>query len=467
MKKLLWLLLLIVAISVAAPGLLGMQAEERYNAAVTQLQAAGYRVVDRTYARGWFTSSARLQLETPLPEGGKGDSEPPRLLAKTQVVHGPFLGDVDWPFGLARLDTEIWVGSVPLVVGEGKAPLRTLVSFLGSGRTVVEVPARQLAFPGGTLEVAPVDGQLVFGAGDVVARGQLAMPSLMLRADDGGVAELAGAALSVDLRRGPAGLPVGVWRFGLDRMVIEAPDEAKAFAADGVEISGSSEVRDGAMDLVANYRLRSARVDGKTYGPFDMRLAARQVAADAIARIQAAGEEAAATGATVEERSTALGVAMLANAEALFARDPSVALEQLAFDMPEGRVAASFEVRAVGLKVAELGSVEKVLQRLQGKAALRLPEVVLDALIRQQGRQQVAAQTEQSAEAEQPSAEEVEEAVAQYAAQQIETLVTQQLLVRDAGAVSVSAELRNGLLTVNGKSIPLAAFLQRPGARGH
>ena len=117
MKKLLALFLLIVALSVAAPGFLGMQAEARYDAVVTQLQAAGYRVADRTYARGWFTSSARLQLEVPLPADRATDGTPPRVMVKTRAVHGPFLGDLERPFGLARLDSEVWLDSAPLIVG--------------------------------------------------------------------------------------------------------------------------------------------------------------------------------------------------------------------------------------------------------------------------------------------------------------------------------------------------------------
>ena len=144
MKKLLALFLLIVALSVAAPGFLGMQAEARYDAVVAQLQAAGYRVVDRTYARGWFSSSARLQLEVPLPEGRAADATPLRVMIKTHARHGPFLGDHERPFGIARLDSEVWLDSEPLIVGDGAAPVRTLVGFLGSARTIVAVPARRL-----------------------------------------------------------------------------------------------------------------------------------------------------------------------------------------------------------------------------------------------------------------------------------------------------------------------------------
>jgi uncharacterized protein YdgA (DUF945 family) len=469
MKKLLALFLLVVALSVAAPGFLATQTQDRYNAAVTQLQAAGYRVVEQTYARGWFTSDARLQLEIPVPEGRPAGTEPPRVLVKTHAVHGPFLGDLERPFGLARLDSEIWLGSEPLVVGRDAAPVRTLVGFLGAVRTVVQVPARQLTFEGGTLETAAVAGAFDFGSGERVAVGELSMPSMRLQASDGAAGELRGLRLDVDLRRSPAGLPVGRWRLGMEWMSVTPPaqTEAKPFAMHSFAVTGTSEERDGAMDVTADYQLGSLVAEGLTYGPFDLRLAARRLAVDALVRIQAAGEEAIAAGATVEGRSEALGVALLANADALLAKDPSVALDQLSFDMPEGRVAASFELRTVGLRAAELRNAQAALQRLQGKAALRLPEVVLAALLRQQGRQQLAALAEEHGDAEQPSADEVEEAAGQYAAQQIETLVAQQILVRDAGALAFAAELRNGLLTVNGKSIPLASLLQRPAAPAH
>jgi uncharacterized protein YdgA (DUF945 family) len=295
------------------------------------------------------------------------------------------------------------------------------------------------------------------------------MPSMRLQASDGAAGELRDLRLDVDLRRGPGGLPVGRWRLGMEWMSVTPPaqTEAKPFAMHSFAVTGTSEERDGAMDVTADYQLGSLVAEGLTYGPFDLRLAARRLAVDALVRIQAAGEEAIAAGATAEGRSEALGVALLANADALLAKDPSVALDQLSFDMPEGRVAASFELRTVGLRAAELRNAQAALQRLQGKAALRLPEVVLAALLRQQGRQQLAALAEEHGDAEQPSAEEVEEAAGQYAAQQIETLVAQQILVRDAGALAFAAELRNGLLTVNGKSIPLASLLQRPAAPAH
>lgn len=462
MKKLLALFLLIVALSVAAPGFLGMQAEARYDAVVTQLQAAGYRVADRTYARGWFTSSARLQLEVPLPADRATDATPPRVMVKTRAVHGPFLGDLERPFGLARLDSEVWLDSAPLIVGDGTAPVRTLVGFLGSARTIVAIPARQVTLEGGRLETAAVAGDIRFGAGEHVAVGELSMPFASLQGDDGVAARVDDLKLALDLRRGPSDLPVGVWRFGVGRVSLSVPEQAQAFALDGLEVSGSSEVREGALDVAADYGLRAFVAEGKTYGPFDLRLAARRLDIPAIARIQLAGEDAAAAGATVEERSQALGIALLANAEALLAKDPSVALERLTLDLPDGRVTASFELRSSGLKVAQLRDPEAALQGIQAKAALRMPEVVVDALLRQQGRQRLAALAEEQGEEEPPPAEEVEEVAGQYAAQQIETLVAQQLLVRDAGALSMAADLRNGLLTVNGKSIPLAAFLQRP-----
>jgi len=467
MKKLLALFLLIVALSVAAPGFLGMQAEARYDAVVAQLQAAGYRVADRTYARGWFSSSARLQLEVPLPEGRAADATPPRVMIKTHARHGPFLGDHERPFGIARLDSEVWLDSEPLIVGDGAAPVRTLVGFLGSAKTIVAVPARQLTLEGGTLETAPVSGELSFGAGEHLAVGELSMPFASLQGNAGVAARVEGLKLALDLRRGPADLPVGVWRFAVGRVSLSVPEQSQAFALDGLEVGGSSEVREGAMDVAADYRLRSFVAEGKTYGPFDMGLAARRLDVDAVARIQAAGEGATAAGATVEERSQALGIALLANADALLAKDPSVALERLTLDLPDGRVTASFELRSVGLKVAQLRNAEAALQGVQGKAALRLPEVVLDALLRQQGRQRLAALAEEQGEDELPSADEVEEVAGQYAAQQIEALVTQNILVRDAGNLSLAAELRNGLLTVNGKSIPLAALLQRPPAPAH
>jgi len=116
-----------------------MQAEARYDAVVAQLQAAGYRVVDRTYARGWFSSSARLQLEVPLPEGRAADATP-RVMIKTHARTGPSSATSSGRSASPALDSEVWLDSEPLIVGDGAAPVRTLVGFLGSAKTIVAVP---------------------------------------------------------------------------------------------------------------------------------------------------------------------------------------------------------------------------------------------------------------------------------------------------------------------------------------
>jgi len=188
-----------------------------------------------------------------------------------------------------------------------------------------------------------------------------------------------------------------------------------------------------------------------------MRLSVRGLPAEALARVQAAVEELATEAASAEERSQALGVAMLANADALLAGNPAVAIDHLRLDTPQGRVEGSLELKAAGLKVAQLRDPNAALRGVEGKAGLRLPEGLLDALLRQNARQQILRLAEEQGEdAARPTAEEIEDIVAQHAAQQIQSLVAQEILTRDGGSVALAALLRNGLLTVNGKTIPLS-----------
>jgi len=457
MKKLLLLFLLIVAASAAAPGFLGMQAERRYEALVAQLEDAGYRVTDRHYARGWFSADARLQFELPSPEQTGGEAAPPVVLVKTHVVHGPFLGDPAPPFGLARLDSEVWLGEAPVVVrdGESEAPLQTRIGFLGATHAAIRVPPRQIALAEGTVEIAAVVGEFAFGAGDGIAVGSVSMPSVRLQGSDGSGGELGGLSLDVDFRRGPAGLPVGGWRFVLQRLTVDAP-EAQGFALDLLEIVVGTAERDGSIDATADYRVRSLTAEDERYGPFDMRFAITGLPPDALAQVQAAAEEAATLAATAEERGQAVAVALLANADALLANDPAIALERFTLDTPQGRVDASLTLQAVGLRAAQLRDPQGALSRIEGRAAVRVPETLLAAMLRQQARQQLArnAQAEED-DTPAPAAEAIEAAAAQHATQQIESLVTQQLLTREGETLVLAALLRNGLLTVNGKTIPL------------
>lgn len=444
----------IVALSAATPGLLGMQAERQYDRYVDQLEAAGYRVTERSYARGWFSSDASFTAALPIP--ADEEVQPPALHFRSHVVHGPFLG-APQAFGLARIDSELRVGDVPLLVGDRQAPVRTVVGIIGDTYTVIDMPARQLSLEDGALQLesGALTGELRTGAGHVSAVGHLVLPLLRLRGQEGESVELAGLRLDGGMHRSASGLALGEWR-----LAIEALGGSQAGAElrlAGLELAARSEEKDGLVSAGADYRLRHVLADGVSYGPMDLRLTVSRLPADALARVQQALED-AGTGSD-ELRAQAAGLALLSNADALLAQDPALALERLQIDTPDGRVEGQLELRAVGLRLAQIKDAASALRRVEGKASLRVPEVVLMRFLQQHALQQLAAGLD---EGEEVDAAKLEGMAVELARQEVAGLLAQEVLVRDGGQLAAVALWRNGLLTVNGKTVPVTLPSGKP-----
>jgi uncharacterized protein YdgA (DUF945 family) len=151
-------------------------------------------------------------------------------------------------------------------------------------------------------------------------------------------------------------------------------------------------------------------------------------------------------------RAQAAVLALLSNADALLAGDPAIALERLQVDTPEGRLDAQLELRAAGLRVAQMKDAAGALRRIEGKASLRVPEGLLLRFLEQRALQELAEGVEEGAAVAEG---EIAAVAAEAARQQVASLVAQEVLVREGTQLAAAALWRNGLLTVNGKTVPL------------
>jgi uncharacterized protein YdgA (DUF945 family) len=88
-----------------------------------------------------------------------------------------------------------------------------------------------------------------------------------------------------------------------------------------------------------------------------------------------------------------------------------------------------------------------------------MPEKFVMAIMERQMKPVVTRQIEQQKgndpEAEGPSQEEIDAMVKQMAGQQLEFFLQQEMLKRDGKDISSNAKMSGGLLSVNGKTVPL------------
>jgi uncharacterized protein YdgA (DUF945 family) len=457
-----WLFGLIVAASAATPGFVGIEAQRDYESLVAQLESAGYRLEEQSYARGWFRSEARLRVALPEPHAAGAGPALPSVVLRSQVVHGPFLGGDRLPFGLARIETEVGLDDRLLLAASPEAPVQVFFGFDGRGELLLQAPARQIELVDGQVsaDFAGVNGRVRFASGRAEAQGFVAVPGLRLAAADGGLAELRGARLDLAIEPGPSGLPTGGWRMEIESLKAGGRSgDPAALSIEQLEVQGDSREQTGEVAVTADYRAAAVLVADQRYGPFDVRLRVAHLPATALVKLRDAVTEARGGPLPPEAAATA---ALLPLVDELLAADPLVALDRLQVDTPAGRIEGQFEARAVGLRFADaarLGGVG-LLSKLDGSASLRVPERLLRAAFRQQALARLAGAGQGGEERADHEAE-----ADRLADQQLATLLAQELAVKEGDRIATVASWRNGLLTVNGKTIPLALPATAPSRR--
>ncbi|MCU0971801.1 MAG: YdgA family protein, partial [Gammaproteobacteria bacterium] len=438
--------------SAAAPGFVGIQAQRDYESLVAQIESTGYRVEEQSYARGWFRSEARLRVGLPAEAASGAMADFPTLVLRSRVVHGPFLGAERLPLGLARIDTEIGLDDRLLFTASPEPPVQLLFGFGGAGELLLQVPARQTQLLDAQVsaDFAGATGRIRFVSGRAEAQGYVAVPGLRVATADGGLTELRGARLDLAIEPGPSGLPIGVWQMALESLKAGGPDAPEALLLQALAMKADSREQAGEVAVTAEYDAGVLVIDGERYGPLAIRLRFAHLPAAALVKLRDAVEDVRRSAVPQE---AAAAMALLPLVDDLLASDPLAALDRLQIDTPVGRIEGALEVRAVGLRLADAGRLGTLglLSKLDGKASFRVPERVVRGAFRQQAlaRLMAADQAEGKRAAQEAEAD-------RFADQQLATLLAQELAVKEGDRLATVATWRNGLLTVNGKTIPLA-----------
>jgi uncharacterized protein YdgA (DUF945 family) len=100
------------------------------------------------------------------------------------------------------------------------------------------------------------------------------------------------------------------------------------------------------------------------------------------------------------------------------------------------------------------------MEKLAAEASLRIPEKLFRRLLGQQIRLQIAQLQQAEKISTDLTAEQLDKLVADQVDGQLQQLVRQGVLERDGEYLATVARFSDGLLTVNGKTIPLAQLLQ-------
>lgn len=459
MKRFIALFVVLGVILLAAPAIVGFQVEERYQALMQQFAKGGVRLVSRDYRRQWFGAESRTDFQVTLPAGpDRRKSETLTVSLVSQIVHGPLTTE---GLQLADIQSDIRVEDEALLPADYDAVIRTLIGIDGRGVTRIDLPASDIA-PGGerpAIRFGGLQGEMRFDAGFREVDAEFTLPNLRLAQTGGQVLAIEGVVVDSRSRPDPSGLLLGGGRLAIERIDLQDAQNATRLEIRQLGIDAESKSSGSAVSASVRYRLEGLELNGSMYGPADIQLGLGNLPARALLEVQRAIDEINAQQLSDEQKGRALVSVLMGNAPALLKGDPLLTVDGLSIQTPDGPVTGKLSLQAVGLELQDIGSGPALLNKLAADASLQMPRRLFKLLVRQKVEADLLRQFEQrrliDPESELPTAEQLNEMVETLAERQLTLLLEQEILVAREAMVATQATLSGGLLSVNGKTIPL------------
>ncbi len=443
-----------------APGIIGSQAEVYYQQLQTELQKArNITIVQSSYDRGWYGAIAKMDLTLELPvktAKGKTITKIFELQSTSEITHGPL---VTVGAGLAEIITVI-TGADSVFPEDYRADIHTQVSFGGSGTATIILPSAklQLAENQQPMEFGGITGEVVFDDQMSEVRSQFSMPQLVVNNVDSKPLMVGDVELRTETNKSSSGLTMGGGYLQVGHMSIGNSDAGLDLSLIKLRLDASSAESMGSVSTNIIYSFDEFKVNEETYGPAELNFELSRLPADALLKMQQGLEAVNAQALSEAQKGMAVMSVLMGHAPAMLQGDPKLSISKLSLMTPDGEVNGDLMLQAVGLNWAEITNPATILGKLVGEASVQIPEVLLLELLEKQARQQY--QTLQQRRLKEGltavDPKKAEPDFEQQSKQLLALWMRQQFAVRNGANISSVAVLSQGLLTVNGKTIPLA-----------
>ncbi|QKK11660.1 MAG: YdgA family protein [Pseudomonadota bacterium] len=472
MKRLLIILIVVLIVVFGlAPRLVGGRAQGQYEQMIEQLRSGGAQVTSVKYNRGWFGAQANTELVFPLPPAAKEIPELPqelRFSLASTLRHGPLtsLGG----FGLAEIDTQILLNGKQLFPADYPAQLRTLVALNGGTRTLLELPAVNIPAAGNrpAIDFRGLSGILNADAAFNRIDTRLESPGADIAG--GKIQRLVIGDITIDSRtaRSIAGLMLGDVKIALSHLSLTAADAGDTLQMKQLFIEGLSNAEGEMVSGSARYHIGSLKIGGKEFTGAELKVTAGNLSAPVLAGIQTALNDIQSQRIEPDMQGTAIMNTLVTQLPLLLPHDPTLAIDNLQIDTPDGRIEGRLKVQALGMRLQDLQGGMGFINKLQADAEIKVPETVFRHLSRLQTEKEINREIEMRRELGEevvvPSPAELKQLIDEITEQQIANLLEQRLIVREEQQLVSTATFRNGRLTVNGTLVPLP-FLPPPVAK--
>lgn len=458
-KRILLTLVLLVLLSAGAvPWLAGQRAQEFYEQAVLDLERRGLRVLESRYRRGWLVSEAETDLA--LAVGGSArDGDDWRLRASSRVEHGP-LAWGDLLQGRIRSMAGHAMTHLTLTKGSGEPyplgpMLRTRVDLEG-GANVRLLPGDGVPFQRDGIELRTGDMQ-----GEIRIDGQrdriqadIRVPLLMLSEDGESRVRIRNLAMTADTANGVSGLRLGRGTLVMDEAYFVNPDPAATLLLRGLDVEVESGAEGESVWAAVTYRVEELRTDDGRLAATEIKVRADRLSAPVLARLERSLSDLVRSDPARHYQALALMATLGANLNELLQDNPQVTVERLHLATEDGVLDGRLKLSVSGWQAAYILNPDRWLEVLDGAAELSVSEALLRRLVADS----IQARLERDPQFKAPSTEQAEQRSAAEAQSRIDQWLRQELAVRDAESIVTRARISAGLLTVNGKTVPLPSI---------
>lgn len=448
---------ILAATLLALPWYLGVQAEAAYRNALTELSAQGMRLVENRYERGWFRSTALAELEGRSATAGAQGGESLRLRIASRLMHGPWYLDAPRPMPAAaivesRVETMVPDMDLPPMLVTARVELD------GSGLASLRVPAVEwpAGFGNPGLRMPESRGEMRFGAGLGSVAGEYELPSFELATETGTVVSVHGLRSESSGSRGVGGLFLGRGSVEIEHIRVRGPDGETSISGLSAELE--SVPRGALIDFRIDYGADRLTVAGRSYDSARLVLAVSGLPAEGLAQLRRATADTRIAPMSETQQQPSTGLLLARFLPLLLARDPRIALERLEVTTPDGKIEANLSLGIRGMTRDVIESPGAWLFHLEGEGELHIPRSALLKLLTQWYGDRALDELRKRDPALSQIPEGLELDIADAASNQLDTLLRDGWAIERSGQVHTNLHLANAMLTINGKTFPLAGF---------
>ncbi len=438
--------------------MLGGQVEDRYFEALKDYERFGVlSFSNQKYERGFFSSSARTLVTVVIPESsddGAAEARNASFVVQHVFRHGP-LPDMSRGFsfrpGLAAVESTVDTSGAQgaLFTEIPELAQSSSVMRIGFGGDVdgeFKVPAFDKQIDGESVIWGGLVARGTYVPGSGSFRGDMTMPSLSLTSSDGTL-RMDGFSSTFDLVEALPMVFVGQVDAGMSSMNMTRADGDVVSVGD-LRFTSNSSCNGTLVDYAQSVNIGRIVMGGITHGPVVCDMETRNLDAAALSEFQIRFQQ-------LYRSMPAADVDMLAEQIAdlygklftkLMAGSPEFRISRLQVITSMGELTGALSIRLDAPGEAAALNPLLLLQHVNASVELAVHEALVKGLMVMSITQQQAADA---------NAQDVEAVAQQAYAQQVETLLERNLIVRDGETIKSEASFAQGKLMVNGQEMPL------------